>query len=217
MSKKRVKIALVSGIAVIGLLVLAIILIVLINGKKTNETEIELSNYEKDLDFLTKEVPSHFYFYGDEIVLSDERPGLDDRLKALKREQIERLTENKLMPDGSAEHYVLVVNDQSKNATLSEADILLIDRLIRTTKYTFIYIGNRYAEDFIRLGLWNSYVGGSEFGGGVSIGFFERNLVYTPNAIDEYLMQCEGGVKDYPVKLGEMVISEVASLVRSCR
>lgn len=216
MSRRTICTICIAGVGLFVSVVFAVFAIKQI-GKTPKPAEEELGDYEIDLDFLTKDIPTRFYFYGDEVVLSDDRPGLEKRIKALRYERIDALSESELMPDGSAEHYVLVVNDYSKNAALTEEDIQLINHLIKTTKYTFIYIGNRYAKDFIRLGLWNSDVGGTEFGGGVSIGFYERTLVYTPNAISEYLLESEGGVSQYPVKLGEMVVSEVANLVRSCK
>lgn len=189
-----------------------IVLIALLCGCSAGNdsgSEDEKDSYAKDIEYLTKDVPTLFFFYGDEVVLQDGKPGR----KTVENKTLSSLDKEILTPDDRAEHFALVIHDYYENAPLTDDDILMIKELVDTTKYTFIYIGRRYVKDFVRLGLFGSEMGNSQ-SVGFSVGFYERQLTYSEGTVLETMFTDEGFK---PYHIGESVVMEVADLVRSCR
>ncbi len=192
--------------------VLAVILFFALRDNKL-PAEPGMDTYSERIKYLTEDVPTVFYVYGDMVPFPE--PHAESVKGRIDVRRISSLSREKLMPDGSAEHYALVIHDFYEHAPITKEDIELINELIETRQYTFIYIGHRYVSDFVENGLWGEkgFVESAE-DASISVGFNERVRSFGTGPLRDHDFT-EAGASPY--RVGEAAIDIVVSCVKSCR
>ncbi|MCR5086402.1 MAG: hypothetical protein K6B39_03290 [Lachnospiraceae bacterium] len=206
MRRTGVKVLIVLGI------VSAVILFFALRDNKL-PAEPGIDTYSEMVKYLTEDVPTVFYIYGDTIPFHE--PHAESVKGRIDARRISTLSRENLMPDGSAEHYVLVIHDFYEHAPITKEDIELINELIETRQYTFYYIGHRYVSDFVENGLWGEKgVVESSSDASISVGFDERIRCFGTGPLrdDDFT-----GAGQSPYLVGESIVSSVVSYVKSCR
>ena len=206
MRRTGVKVLIVLGI------VSAVILFFALRDNKL-PAEPRIDHYSEMVKYLTEDVPTVFYIYGDTVPFRE--PHAESVKGRIDVRRISSLSRENLMPDGSAEHYALVIHDFYEHAPITKEDIELINELIETRQYTFIYIGHRYVSDFVENGLWGEkgFVESAE-DASISVGFDERIRCFGEGPITDLDFTDPGAS---PYRVSEAIVSSVASYVKSCR
>lgn len=198
-------------VLIVAAVVLAAILFFVLRDNDTAEPGMD--TYSERIKYLTEDVPTVFYVYGDVVPFPE--PHAESVKGRIDARRISTLSREKLMPDGSAEHYALVIHDFYEHAPITKEDIELINELIETRQYTFIYIGHRYVSDFVENGLWGEkgFVESAE-DASISVGFKERIRCSGEGPITDLDFTDPGAS---PYRVSEAVTNLVASYVKSCR
>ncbi|MBO4766008.1 MAG: hypothetical protein J5532_01770 [Lachnospiraceae bacterium] len=202
-----------TGVKVLTVAVIALVAILFFVLRENEPEAPPLDKYSETVKYLTEDVPTIFYIYGDTVPF---REPLAESVKGrIDARRISTLSRENLMPDGSAEHYALVIHDFYEHAPITKEDIELIKELIETRQYTFIYIGHRYVSDFVENGLWGEkgFVE-SAVDASISVGFDERVRCFGEGPITDLDFTDPGAS---PYRVSEAVTILVASYVKSCR
>ena len=208
-----------SSLKMIVLIALAICIGALLMGCKSSKndsakTEDEnLTSFEKDVKYLTEDVSVKIFVYGEDL----EFPLQPNYGKKPEYTRINELSEQELMPDGTADYYALIIHDWYEHAPLYEKDYELIKKLLATKKYyTFVYIGKRFRQSLVDYGVWGNGdgLGVIDDENSLSIMYYHGNFSYGWGPIDDALFTEEGF---YPYHVGEALIMCVASDIRENR
>lgn len=202
-----------TGVKVLTVAVIALAAILFFVLRENEPEAPPLDHYSEMVKYLTEDVPTVFYIYGDMVPFRE--PHAESVKGRIDARRISTLSREKLMPDGSAEHYALVIHDFYEHAPITKEDIELINELIETRQYTFIYIGHRYVSDFVENGLWGEkgFVESAE-DASISVGFDERIRCFGEGPITDLDFTDPGAS---PYRVSEEVTDLVASYVKSCR
>ena len=149
-------ILIIVTIAVVFLTVtIAVVCYKIEDGKETETVEIDtsLSQIEQKIYELDKIYPTQIITYGEDIKFHE----------GVKERKISELTEEELDKD-RRKYNAIVINDVNETVELTKEDLKLIKRFVLEEYYDFIYVGTRYYDMFIELGMETDI---SETAGGI--------------------------------------------------
>ena len=119
------------------------------NGGNNGGNNDGLPSYAEAVRILSADIPTIIYVYGDELVFPETSDGGKVSCK-----KINELSEETLLPNDTAEHYVLVVNDIREHAPMTVEQVKLTRQLMNTMQYTVFYVGRRYNSLLAENGMW---------------------------------------------------------------